>query len=565
MNIQNRKGVVFVLSLMVVMVLLVLSSVFIFRAVTEKNLSDRDRKLSQALFLGESGGNSGLERLDTLINTYMLNTVNATNPSTVSTKAGTYVTNGDGLGFLNEFVQNGGVAQLPVSGGQATYTQAATSAGGGTYQFTIKIMEKSDPITVSPSIWDFLYYYRIEATGIMGNIPRDFILSGDFTVRVQKDNFAKYALFTNAQTLPSGTNVWFTNKTNFAGPLHTNGRYNIAFNPSGVFDGAVTQHDLLARFYNNGSSVSLDDDNNGTIDVPTFNTSFTRNVATITLSSSVQQSDMQNQASGNTTISTDGIYVPNNGSALTGGIYVHGDSTVSLAVSGTNSVYTIVQGSTTKTITANPSANTTQIVTSGGGGTVTYSGLPKGIDGLGTLIYAHGNITSLSGTVQQNTEVTISANNDVVIQNNLTYENYTAAVGTPGTVGYTPPTAENTDNLLGIVSWAGNVRVGSSAPNNVNIHASILAKSGYFQVDNYNSGSPRGTATVLGGVITNYYGAFGTFNGSTGAAVSGYGRNFVYDTRMEDYKSPPYFPTLTTFVAFTNDIADKIAWQEGDL
>lgn len=561
MNVRNRKGAIFVLSLLVMMVLVVLSSVFIFRAVTEKNLSDRERKLTQALFISESGANAGLEKLDTLINTHMLNTINGTNPSTVSSRASTYVTSQDGLGFLNEFVKNAGVAQLTVSGSQATYSQAAISAGGGTYQYTIYITEKNNPIAITSSIWDFSYNYRIDANGTKSNIPRNLKLNGDFTVRVQKDNFAKYALFTNSQTLPNGTNVWFTNRTNFAGPLHTNGRYNIAFNPSGVFDGAVTQTDSVARFHNNGSSVNLNSDHNGSIDVPTFNSTFTRGATSITLSSSVAQTDMANQASGNTTISSNGIYVPNNGTATTGGIYIRGDSTVSISVSGGNAVYTIVQGAATKTITVNKAANTTTVVS--GGAPTTYTGTPDGVDNLGTLIYAQGNITSLGGTVQQDTALTISASSDVIIQNNLVYEDYTAASGTPGTVGYTPPDATGTDNLLGIVSWGGNVRVGGSAPNDVNIHASILARNGYFQVDNYDSGGQRGTATVLGGVISNYYGAFGTFNSSTGAAVSGYGRNFVYDTRMEDHESPPYFPTLNTFIAFTNDIADKIAWQEG--
>ena len=562
MKMKNEKGAIFVMSLMVMMILVMLSSVFIYRAITEKNLSDRERKLTQALFISESGANAALAQLDTLINTDMLTTINGTNPSTVSSKASTYYTNGDGLGFLNEFVKNsGGVAQLTVSGSQATYTKASTSAGGGTYQYTIYMTEKSDPIRVASNIWDFSYNYRINTSGTKSNIPRSLKLSGDFTVRVQKDNFAKYALFTNAQTLPDGTNVWFTNKTNFAGPLHTNGRYNIAFNPSGEFDGAVTQTDSYTRFYNNGSSVNLNSDHNSTIDVPTFHSTFTRGATAITLSSSVAQSDMQNQASGNTTISTNGIYVPNNGTSLTGGIYVRGDGSVSLAVTSGNAVYTVVQGGTTKTITVNKTANTTT-VTSGASNT-TYTGVPNGVDHLGTLIYVQGNITSLGGTIQRDTELTISASSDVVIQNNLVYEDYTPASGTPGTGGYTPPDATDTTNLLGIVSWSGNVRVGNSAPNNVNIHASILAKNGYFQVDNYDSGSPRGTATVLGGVISNYYGAFGTFNSSTGAAVSGYGRNFVYDTRMEDHEAPPYFPTLNTFIAFTNDIADKIAWQEG--
>ncbi|HRZ40033.1 MAG TPA: DUF4900 domain-containing protein, partial [Candidatus Omnitrophota bacterium] len=82
--------------------------------------------------------------------------------------------------------------------------------------------------------------------------------------------------------------------------------------------------------------------------------------------------------------------------------------------------------------------------------------------------------------------------------------------------------------------------------------------------DNYDSGAPRGTATLLGGAITDSYGAFGQFNGTTGQPTSGYGRNFVYDERMRFGEAPPYFPTLNTFVAFSNDITDKMVWKAGD-
>jgi len=109
------------------------------------------------------------------------------------------------------------------------------------------------------------------------------------------------------------------------------------------------------------------------------------------------------------------------------------------------------------------------------------------------------------------------------------------------------------------------VKIGTSAPANVQVHGTVLAMSGVFEVENYNDTGvgPRGTATLLGGVIQNNYGAFGLFNGSTGQQVSGYGRNFVYDQRMQQGYAPPYFPSLSTFIAFTNDIADKTVWREG--
>ncbi len=119
---------------------------------------------------------------------------------------------------------------------------------------------------------------------------------------------------------------------------------------------------------------------------------------------------------------------------------------------------------------------------------------------------------------------------------------------------------------MGILSWGGNVRIGTAAPNNVNVHGVVMARNGIFTADNYTSIAvgPRGLVNLLGGAITNFYGAFGQFNSITGLQVSGFGRNFVYDGRMLQGSSPPYFPSLNTFIAFTNDLTNKMVWQEGD-
>ncbi|HET8984612.1 MAG TPA: hypothetical protein VFN03_02525, partial [Trueperaceae bacterium] len=58
-------------------------------------------------------------------------------------------------------------------------------------------------------------------------------------------------------------------------------------------------------------------------------------------------------------------------------------------------------------------------------------------------------------------------------------------------------------------------------------------------------GNPRGAVNLMGGIIEYYYGAFGTFNSSTGNQISGYDRKFTYDQRMSLGIEPPYFPTVT--------------------
>lgn len=551
-----------IIVLFIMVVLLFLSNIFVLRAVHERNMANRERETAKAFYAAHGGTQAALQQLDTLINDYLNNTIAGANPSSVITSTTGYVNSADGVGWLVYAVRDNNVPVLLVNGSQAEYS-ANAAIGDNTYQYKIVMMEKSDPITVSTDVWEFPFNYRIESTGTTTNTSGRVLLSGDFAVRVQRDNFAKFSLFTNNQTTQSGTNVWFTDKTRFAGPVHTNARFNFALNPSGTFEDVVTQTDQLARFYNLGSPVSLDAAFNGVRDVPTFNTSFTRGASTITLTSPTQMTDMENQATGGQSFGSNGIYVPNSGGNLAGGIYIRGDGTINMSMDGyNNAVYTVAQGGTTKTITVDKTNNTTTVV---GTTTDTYNGIPDGVDDVGTLIYATGNITSLAGTVQEDTQMTIGSGQDMVVTNHLAYQDYTPAVGTPGVPGYVPPNADGATNLLGLVSWNGNVRIGTAAPNNINVHGTILARNGVFQVDNYNNTGvgPRGTATLLGGVITDDYGAFGTFNGSTGLQTAGYGRNFIYDERMELGSAPPYFPSLNTFIAFTNDIADKLIWQEG--
>ncbi len=562
MKINNERGVALIISLLVIIVLLALSSIFVLTTITERRHTQWEVNEAQAFYIAEAGGNASLAEMDDLINHFLRTTLNNMSPSGALSLIQADLS--DGIAFLLATVKDSsGTPLLTQNGSQAEYTVGTTNVGDGSYSFRIIMTEKSDPTTVATDTWDFPYNYRVEATGGSDGLNTRVILNGDFTIRVQKDNFAKFALFTNEQETPSGTNVWFTNNTNFDGPVHTNKRFNFALNPSGTFGEEITQSEQTARFYNNGWTVLLDDDHNGTKDVPTFNNGFSRGEDTISLSSLTQKQAMLDQVTAGATYSTNGIYLPHNGTNLSGGIYVRGDSSISLSVDGNNNaVYSIVQGSTTQQITVDKTNNQTAVYD--GSTTTTYTGLPNGVDGVGTILYVDGNINSVGGTVQEETQLTIATENNLYIQDNIVYENYTAGTGTLGDASYVAPSAEGTDNILGLVSWEGNVYIGNSAPDNVNVHGTVLAANGIFTVDDYNDQmvGPRGTATLLGGVITDNYGAFGLFNGSTGQSLSGYGRNFVYDQRMKVGNSPPYFPTLSIYTAFSNDITDKIVWQE---
>jgi len=305
--------------------------------------------------------------------------------------------------------------------------------------------------------------------------------------------------------------------------------------------GAVTSVSQTAEFYNNGNNIYLDANNNGNRDRPSFigGAQFTRGVQNIpmpalTTANAQKSIALYGDQSQSVPAMANGIYVGADASnQMVGGLYVKGDASVTPGVSGGNATYTIAQGGTTKVITVDRTNNSTTVQTVGGG-TQNYSGVPNG------MIYVDGRIDSLSGALGTNEQTTIAATNQIEITGNLTYENYQANSHPPTS----PPTpsAAGQNSVLGVLSWEQSVRISDSLPaEDISIHATVMTPNGEFGIENYGSIAVKGTLTLLGGCITNTYGAFGTFSGST--LTHGYRRNFVYDDRMGQGMSPPFFPT----------------------
>jgi len=109
-----------------------------------------------------------------------------------------------------------------------------------------------------------------------------------------------------------------------------------------------------------------------------------------------------------------------------------------------------------------------------------------------------------------------------------------------------PATDATSDDALGLIAQQ-DVVVKTSAPNNLSIYAHITCINGGFGVENYNTGSLRGTLTVYGGIVNSIRKAVGTI-GSTG-----YSKNYIFDTRFEK-NPPPCYPKLP----------DELEWTEWD-
>jgi hypothetical protein len=149
--------------------------------------------------------------------------------------------------------------------------------------------------------------------------------------------------------------------------------------------------------------------------------------------------------------------------------------------------------------------------------------------------------------------LTVAAQNNVVIDGNLCYTstgNCAEAPASPATdvlgliaynyVEVNHPVTESRGNYSDLATCGS--RGAGSAPgcdlSSPDIDAVILALNHSFLVNEYSEGATLGTLTVNGAIDQNWRGPVGTDN--DGAVVTGYSKNYQYDSRLH-YLSPPYY------------------------
>lgn len=135
--------------------------------------------------------------------------------------------------------------------------------------------------------------------------------------------------------------------------------------------------------------------------------------------------------------------------------------------------------------------------------------------------------------------LTIAAENDIVIDGNLLYNDSSSMLGLIA------------NNFVRIYHPVGNQPLGtnsggcssstsnaSGALTNPTINAMILSLDHSFVVDQYDCGHTLGSLTVTGGIAQDFRGVVGTHSGST--VTSGYTKGYTYDDRLR-YEEPPHF------------------------
>lgn len=151
-------------------------------------------------------------------------------------------------------------------------------------------------------------------------------------------------------------------------------------------------------------------------------------------------------------------------------------------------------------------------------------------------IFVEGGDLTVSGTLDG--QVTMGTNRNLVIADNVTYAD--------------DPRTTSSDDMLGLIAER-DVVISRNAPADVEVDASIMALGNSFIVENWWTGSPKGTLTVYGGILQRERGPVGTFSSSTGQKLTGYSKDYNYDPRLIT-TPPPFFPTTGDYIT--------LSWKE---
>ncbi|NNF06781.1 MAG: DUF4900 domain-containing protein [Candidatus Eisenbacteria bacterium] len=531
----NEKGMALVASLLVMVAITVIVVAVSVTSQVEKSTTVTHRTSNRALYAADSGIEAAKQQM-TLFAKSALDSLNSVY---------------GGTGAIIPSPQT----FFPSLGLGSSHTGSPAYAANTSFSF--------EDSTLDLQSQAFNFKYTITSTGTYNGSSRSVVSEGRLRVSATRGSFTDYLIFTDKHAMVGGTPIWFTTSTTFDGRVHTNDKLRFAYYPT--FHDHVTSVSNTADYYNYGSALTLNADYNGTKDVPNFYGGFDRgeaNIALPTNSYSQERASLGGNPADTTPLTNAerrsllgmtgtssvpaGVYVPNSGGYVSGGLYISGDAKNAEFKVDTNNRQEIKikdANNLWTTVTINHAANNTTVVPPYGS-TQVYSGVPRGI------MYTKGSIQDMRGparsgstippAIHSNTQMTIAATGDIRLQSDFTYQDY-----------------NNGENVIGLFTSGGNARIGTSAPDNVKIDAFVMTSGTdkSFTVDNYNYGSDRGQVRLTGGMISSRYGAFGTF-GYYG--TTGYGRDFKYDRRG---KIPPYFP-LTQRYTTDDPIPLTLAWRE---
>jgi len=588
----SRKGVALLTALLTLAVIAALASLIFARMLGEMRHSRDDAAITQTLLLARSAGNVASEVLSSRIRNDLDRAVrdyaNTSSPWAFGSGSGTEPDPGSVAGDLEAVARDlQGVVDgqlcgknlAPSSKGTATirvhFTDTACGEGlpPGVRLGKGYFVEGQPRGSGASYTQTYALPFVVVAEGRLGPYKRNVVAQGEFRFTVGRASFARYALFTNVHALPNGTDVWFTERTLFDGPVHTNNHFRFYHSP--WFGGEVTSAGCIrpgddrclsgnfygARFY--GEGYIQDTAMTPSPQAPSYTNAwgthapeFTQGVdwrspfIALPINNQAQREAAQNH----------GLYVDRDVRELRlvtqefdGTLYQR----IDLAVcQGSWSSWDVAPCPRYQTYSFRYAEN--RVLERYNPETGSWERVDDHFNG---VIFVEGRVQSLHGPARRDptdpdtadpalapfAQITVAAGDTVRITGDLKYSERpcSSAPERDADGNVVPATCENlkAQNVLGVYSQNGDVLIGNNAPSDLNIDGILMSARGVVQVEDFNRIRAKGNVYLTGGIIEYFYGAFGTFDPTTGRNRTGYGRRFTYDPRMKAGLAPPFFPT----------------------
>ncbi len=470
-----------------------------------------------------------------------------------------------------------------------------------------------DPTQYTVISYAYSYPYKITAVGnSTANQQNTIEETGNLVATVTvtssyQQSFAAYGTFFNTYPICSAGFV----KGTMSGQFFSNDSWNFGDSAYGsgnyIFTGTVGAHNAnVGYMYGDGTcdqSSATSDTHNGTTIAPTFQAglnlgqtalpiptdAFSQQRAVLdgygacaTSPCPVTQTEMSVLRTAADTTATSwpatgtqpssGVYIPYTDTLPTppaatcplapcftgGGIYVQGNAdqvtmaAATVTIAGTphsEQVFTIVQGSTTTTVTLDLTGNTTTIADNAGTGhSKTVNDLPRNLNVSGSneaaMLFVNGavsgssggNTTGLSGpssgaAIQNGSAVTVTSTGNIAITGNLLYSTEPVTLNSSDTPISPAPT-----NVLGIFTTTGDIQLRPTTNvATMEIDASLAMVSSGSSGGLIAQWNTIGTVNIVGGRIA--------MQAKSGASIGS--RNIYFDQRFSHGLAPPWYPSTT--------------------
>jgi len=314
---------------------------------------------------------------------------------------------------------------------------------------------------------------------------------------VKMTSFSQYAMFTHEES-NGQYDLWYISGDEVEGMLHSNGTYHLYGDP--IFHDRITSSSDHIVAYPNRSVSDMADWPVGGND-PYFGGGVELNVPVIPMPTELP--DLRNLG-------------------MFGGLYSGTDTEIELGVSG-NAMPTVAPG-----WLRYREHGTTDPWTS-----VEIVGLTN------PIFYSEGDV-HIEGILDG--ELTVVSHRNINIDDDILYYGSDASGAPP----------VDCDDLLGLVAER-NVIISDTPANGTDcrINGVLMALDTSISVENYDSGAPRGTLAIWGGLIQKYRGPVGQTRGGT--VIHGYVKGYHYDARVTA-RTPPSYPLTGVY--------EKLAWEE---